>query len=229
MRSSSPIRAVFFDLDDTLCDTIATREARARLAFEALAGEYAHLDGEAFVSRVMERRDERDVRGVPAVIHELGIVETEAGRAAIGAWFFEGCIELLRPLEGVAETIEWLRRDYALGVITNGGGKLQRAKWLHLQLGIDLVVISAECGFEKPDPRIFEYALSFAGFEPRETIFVGDRLDVDIAGARAAGMRAVWFNHWGGSHDGASAAPDAVIERLVALPSVLRGFAGVGG
>jgi phosphoglycolate phosphatase-like HAD superfamily hydrolase len=42
------IRAVFFDLDDTLCDTIGTREARARVAFESLAAERPELDGAAF-------------------------------------------------------------------------------------------------------------------------------------------------------------------------------------
>ncbi len=216
-----PIRAVFFDLDDTLCDTIGTREARARQAFEAIARERPALDGEAFVSRVMEPTGDRVVRGVPAVVRDLGLGGSEAGRAAIGAWFFDGCIELLCAFEGVGETVERLRGDHALGVITNGDGKLQRAKSLRLELGIELVVISAECGFEKPDPRIFAHAVSLAGVEPREAVFVGDRLDVDIAGAQAAGMRAVWFNHWGGSLNGTTAEPDAVIERFGELPGVL--------
>ena len=229
MRFRSPIRAVFFDLDDTLCDTIGTRQARARLAFEAVARERPALGREEFVAHVMERRDERDVRGVPVVIDELGLAGTEAGRVAIGAWFFGGCIELLRPLEGVIETVERLRADYTLGVITNGGGKLQRVKWLQLKLGLELVVISAECGFEKPESRIFAHALALAGVEAREAVFVGDRLDVDIGGAQAAGMRAVWFNHWGGSLDGAEPAPDAVIERFAELPDVLARLAMAGG
>jgi FMN hydrolase / 5-amino-6-(5-phospho-D-ribitylamino)uracil phosphatase len=103
---------------------------------------------------------------------------------------------LLRPFEGVVETIDGLRGRYSLGVITNGDGKLQRAKWLRLNLGIELVVISAEFGFEKPDPRIFARACSLAGVAANEAVFVGDRLDVDVAGAKAAGIRAVWFNHW---------------------------------
>jgi len=216
------IHAVFFDLDDTLCDTIGTREARAQRAFQAVAWERPDLDGKEFVARVMEPTGDRVVRGVPAVVEELGLAGSEAGRAAIGAWFFDGCMELLRAFEGVAETVDRLRGGYALGVITNGDGKLQRAKWLRLSLGIELVVISGECGFEKPDPRIFERACSLAGVASREAAFVGDRLDVDIAGAKATGMRAVWFNHWGGSLDGARPAPDAVIERFPELVDVLR-------
>jgi len=217
-----PLHAVFFDLDDTLCDTIGTREARARLAFEALSCHRPGLGCEEFVARAMEPIGDRVVRGVPAVVGELGLAGSEAGRAAIGAWFFDGCIELLRGFEGVAETVDRLRGDYTLGVITNGDGKLQRAKWLRLSLGMELVVISGECGFEKPDPRIFEHALSLAGVEPREAAFVGDRLDVDIAGAKATGMHAVWFNHWGGVLDCARPAPDAVIERFPELVDVLR-------
>jgi putative hydrolase of the HAD superfamily len=221
MRSKSPVRAVFFDLDDTLCDTIGTREARAHLAFEAIARERPDVGREEFVARVMETTGDRIVRGVPAVVEEMRIAGSEAGRSAIGAWFFAGCIDLLRALEGVAETVERLRDDYALGVITNGGGKLQRVKWLRLNLGIELVVISGECGFEKPDPRIFAHALALAGVNARETVFAGDRLDVDVAGAKGAGMRAIWFNHWGGSLDGALAPPDAVIERFSELPDAL--------
>jgi len=216
------LHAVFFDLDDTLCDTIGTRKARAQRAFQALAGERPDLDGDEFVARVMEPTGDRVVHGVPALVEDLCLGGSEAGRAAIGAWFFDGCMELLRAFEGVAETVDRLRGGYALGVITNGDGKLQRAKWLRLGLGIELMVISGECGFEKPDPRIFTHACSLAGVAPREAVFVGDRLDVDIAGAKTTGMRAVWFNHWSGVMDGARPAPDAVIERFPELVDVLR-------
>ena len=215
------IRAVFFDLDDTLCDTIGTREARALVAFESLAGEQPELDREEFVARVMEPRSERVVRGVPGVVEELGLAGSVAGRRAIAAWSFEGCIEFLRAFDGVAETVDRLRYDYTLGVITNGDGKLQRAKWLRMNLAIKLVVISAECGFEKPDRRIFAHACSLAGTDASDAVFVGDRLDVDIAGAKAAGMRAVWFNHWGGTLDGVSVRPDAVITRFDQLPGAI--------
>jgi putative hydrolase of the HAD superfamily len=221
LSSTPPIRVVFFDLDDTLCDTIGTREARARLAFEAIASERPQLEREEFVARVMSPMGDRIVRGVPPIVEELGLAAMEPGEKAIGAWFFEGCIELLHAVDGVVETIERIRDSYALGLITNGDAKVQRAKWLRLNLGIDLVVISSECGFEKPDPRIFEHALVAASVDAREAVFVGDRLDVDVAGAKAAGMRAVWFNAFGGSLDGAFIAPDAVIERFEALPAAL--------
>ncbi|MBI2913579.1 MAG: HAD-IA family hydrolase [Chloroflexi bacterium] len=220
--TTSALRAVFFDLDDTLCDTIGTRQARVQRACQVLCRAYPHLDADELLARVMRPAPERIVWGVPRTLAELGLLETPAGREALGIWFFEGCYDLLKPLPGVVPTLAELRRSHLLGVITNGDGKLQRAKWLRLSLGIDLVVISAECGFEKPDPRIFAHALSLAGVEPHEAIFVGDRLDVDVGGAKAAGMRAVWFNHWGGHLDNDGPQPDAVIERFSRLPEVLE-------
>jgi putative hydrolase of the HAD superfamily len=169
----------------------------------------------------MEPTGGRVVRGVRDVVKDLGLAGSEAGRTAIGAWTFDGCIDLLRTFEGVAETVDRMRADYALGVITNGDGKLQRVKWLRLNLGIELVVISAECGFEKPDSRIFAHACSLAGVDACDAVFVGDRLDVDIAGAKGAGLRAVWFNNWGGKLDGLSVPPDAVITSFDELPAVI--------
>jgi FMN hydrolase / 5-amino-6-(5-phospho-D-ribitylamino)uracil phosphatase len=223
MRSNPPIRAVFFDLDDTLCDTIGTREARARRAFECLCRADSTLDFEALVTRALEPLAEpRSALGVRGVLAELGLLEREPGTAALEA--VRDHHELLRLLDGVADTLEELSGVYDLGVITNWDSEdEQRRKIEHLGLHSIFrhFVVSASAGFEKPDPRIFAHALTLAGVEAGEAVFVGDRLEVDVAGAKAAGMRAVWFNHWGGSTDAASARPDAVIERFIDLPGVL--------
>ncbi len=219
------LRAVFFDLDDTLCDTIGTRPQRARRAFERLVLDHPRLDADILVARALEQMGPpRSARGVPRVLEELGVADTQAGRQAVDFWFFVGCSELLRPFPGVRETLPQLSRRYALGLVTNGGAELQRNKFLALRLDTHIrhVVISEEMGFDKPDPRIFCHALSLAGVAPGEAAFVGDRLDIDVAGAKAAGMRAVWFNHWGGALDDISPRPDAVIRRFAELPEVLE-------
>jgi putative hydrolase of the HAD superfamily len=53
------------------------------------------------------------------------------------------------------------------------------------------VVVSAEVGVQKPDPRIFGAALTALRRTAEESLFVGDSIEVDVAGARAAGLRAV--------------------------------------
>jgi putative hydrolase of the HAD superfamily len=68
------------------------------------------------------------------------------------------------------------------------------------QLGIterlDVAVFSSEIGRRKPDPSIFRRALEQLGVAPERTLFVGDTLATDVAGAAALGMptcQALWF------------------------------------
>jgi putative hydrolase of the HAD superfamily len=85
---------------------------------------------------------------------------------------------------------------HRLAVVTNGPSDLQRRKLA--VSGIDGrlpdVFISGEVGYGKPDARIFEHALAKLGLSPDEALMVGDRVNLDVAGARAAGVRAVWLN-----------------------------------
>ncbi len=62
---------------------------------------------------------------------------------------------------------------------------------------IDAVLTSAEAGVAKPDVAIFERALAVAGVGPEAALHVGDSLAADVAGARAAGISAVWCNRTG--------------------------------
>ena len=59
-------------------------------------------------------------------------------------------------------------------------------------------MISEEAGVAKPDPAIFRRARALPA-EAAETVMIGDAWATDIAGARAAGMRAIWFNPCGTS------------------------------
>lgn len=84
-------------------------------------------------------------------------------------------------------------------------------------------VLSSESGFMKPDLRIFRLALDRVGVPAGETVFVGDRPDADVAGARRAGMATIFRAYNGRLPRGARRA-DAVIRRLAEIPAML----GVG-
>lgn len=79
---------------------------------------------------------------------------------------------------------------------------------------LDAVVISAEVGASKPDPAIFERALALAGVSADEALHVGDTIDVDLAGARAAGLRALHLDR--------SGADDSAIASLAGLPGLVH-------
>jgi putative hydrolase of the HAD superfamily len=56
------------------------------------------------------------------------------------------------------------------------------------------VIISEDVGVNKPNPRIFEYALERAKAKKEESIMIGDSIEADIYGALNFGMEAIFFN-----------------------------------
>jgi HAD superfamily hydrolase (TIGR01509 family) len=84
---------------------------------------------------------------------------------------------------------------FKLGVISNSDGRVVEAlEVAGLRQYFDVIIDSALVGLEKPDPRIFRAALEALGVEPEEALYVGDRYEVDVRGAEAAGIRGVLFD-----------------------------------
>lgn len=93
-------------------------------------------------------------------------------------------------------TLEELRRrGLPIGIVSNATipGALMREdlELLGLDALVDVAVFSSEIGVRKPDRRIFEAVLDGLELDPRQCIFVGDRLKEDVGGSRALGMHAV--------------------------------------
>jgi HAD superfamily hydrolase (TIGR01509 family) len=93
-------------------------------------------------------------------------------------------------------THESLRRLRAaglrLGIVSNSDGRVEEALAASgLREYFDVVIDSSLVGVEKPDPAIFRAALDALGIRPEEALYVGDLYEVDVVGARAAGIEAV--------------------------------------
>ena len=119
-----------------------------------------------------------------------------------------------------------LARDHRLALVSNGAPDVQREKLAGTALAryFGAIVISCEVGVGKPDPRIFEIALERIGADADEAVMVGDSLARDVAGAHAAGIRAVWIDRrLGPGEEGP--APDARVESLSELPAALAALA----
>ena len=103
----------------------------------------------------------------------------------------------LRTVPGATEAVRALAdRGVRLGIVCDVGltpSRVLRAELDRLGLldAFAAWAFSDEVGVYKPDPRIFEHALAGLGVGARVAWHVGDRRDTDVAGARAAGMRAV--------------------------------------
>ena len=95
------------------------------------------------------------------------------------------------------QTLSELSGNYQLLLLTNGSPDLQNTKLSitpELVPFFDQIVISGDVGRGKPDPVIFDHALSCMGVQKEEVIMVGDNLMTDILGANRAGIKSVWIN-----------------------------------
>jgi putative hydrolase of the HAD superfamily len=101
-------------------------------------------------------------------------------------------------MPGAAEALNTLRyHDTAIGVLSNSmyrpGVLWYELKKQGLAEHLQFVMSSAEHGLRKPDPLLFGVAAAKLGRQAADIWFVGDKLEIDVKGARAAGMTSVWF------------------------------------
>ncbi len=87
----------------------------------------------------------------------------------------------------------------------------------------ETVIVSDEIGWRKPKAVIFETALRRLGVGAEEALFVGDRADIDVAGAQAVGMATAWINRDAAALPEGVTAPDFEIRDLKELEAILGG------
>jgi putative hydrolase of the HAD superfamily len=161
-------------------------EEQAAAGFMAEIAYYLdhHLDGSD--RQRLERLRDRCAEELRKAIGVPGLDHANARRAMLGALEFTAYPDVLPALG------ELRGRGVTLVVASNWDCSL--SDWLRppgiLEL-VDGVVTSAEVGAAKPSPRVFERALAVAGVEAGEALHVGDKVDNDLEGAAAAGVRGV--------------------------------------
>ena len=128
---------------------------------------------------------------------------------------------------GTGSTLDRLRAaGYRLAVVSNSDGRAEEAlNAAQILDRFEFVVDSALVGFEKPDPRIFRYALRRLGIAPSEALYVGDIYEVDVIGARRAGMEVVLLDQLG-IHAGKDVVSAQSLAELA--ERVLKGWSGDG-
>lgn len=206
------MRAFLFDLDDTLFDhrhatRVALGEIRARLAPLAALGLDALEEQHALVLeelhlRVLAGDIDVDAARVERfrrlVSRQGGAVDEEAVAAAARA-YRTAYVQARRAVTGAIELLQALRPYGRIGVISNNVEAEQVAKvaTCGIDRHIDALIVSEAVGVTKPDPAIFAIALERLGARADEAVMIGDSWTADIEGARAAGIRAIWYNPFG--------------------------------
>ena len=139
--------------------------------------------------------------------------------AGVAARFTDATLDRLRAR---APLLTGLSRRYRLGIVSNFYGNLTRVcDDAGIRSFFDALVDSAEVGWTKPDPRIFQRALGALGVSASAATFIGDSLPRDMAGARAVGMRHIWLAGAEPSADGPCCRGDRQIRSLRELEAIL--------
>ncbi len=242
---------VLFDLFDTLVRFDATRlpamEIHGRQVRSSVARLYpvagAALPGvtlEAFYEAFMwsyreaERRRAADHREIPAPERfDLFYAHLGVAPGGVPAGLTERLLALhmsclaaaADAMPGRGDLLEWLRGRYRLGVVSNFDYSPTVERILgdaDIRDRFEAVIVSDAVGWRKPRPAIFEAAFASLGVESGDCLFVGDRADIDVVGAKAVGMDVAWLNP---AHDPLPEglpAPDFDVPGLDAVRAILE-------
>ena len=132
-------------------------------------------------------------------------------------------LEILYPDAKIV--LETLHNRYKIGIITNQlPGLEERLEKFAIRQWIDLIISSADCGFSKPSSKIFQLALQQTSCSASSATMIGDRLDNDIAPAKALGMKTIWIKQGFSAYSpiqSPSEEPDFTVNSLSDLLKIL--------
>lgn len=237
----TPPKAVFFDLDDTLldsrtfadtvlrtCQLLASRDTSLD-ATELLAGnrkvwpvyfpeiEDDWMLGKLTGKNLMLEAWRRTLALCDCVDEFMVSLAEESHKQYIGETH-----RLFDDVEGVFTSLK--KAHIPIALITNGASDTQREKLQALNIAhwFDAIIISGEIGVAKPDTPIFTLALDQLATTPEGAWHIGDNLKTDVAGAKAAGISAIWLNRYQRRREENDPEPNMEISSLSELQNRLR-------
>jgi epoxide hydrolase-like predicted phosphatase len=183
------IRAINFDLGGVLLRT-ADFSPRDRLAMR-LGMTRHELENFIFGGESGEKaqRGEISVRQHWEILREKLNCSPQDFQALVDEFFAQDELD-----QALIVYIRKLHRSYKTALLSNAWGDMRQVvaeRW-HFEDAFDIMIISAEVGMVKPDPRIFQLVLDELGVQPSQAVFVDDVLR-NVEGAWAVGMHAIQF------------------------------------
>ena len=209
-------KLVLIDLDDTLFDYPKTEKAAFRNTFEELGffveSELGNAKKEEIYEKIKDRYKDvnlqlwKDLEKGAVDKDRLKIVRFEKiieefdlkyNPYEMSELYLKKLGEGIFPFEATEKLCEYLHSKYKVGIVTNGIKEVQHSRIENSTIAkyIDKIIISDEVGVNKPDKRIFEYAMNyFEIMDKSEVIMIGDSLGADIKGGQNPGIDTCWVN-----------------------------------
>jgi putative hydrolase of the HAD superfamily len=236
-----PTKAVLFDMFDTLMlieKNHAFYSPSLKRAHRFLTKNGVDVQFKAFRDAYIKARDvlyvEADAKleephfnhRISNALESLGYSFDVEGEVVAGATnaFCEGFMEYVRIDDYAKTALMELRRKYKLGIVSNFAIPECVDKLLKkhgLDEFFDVVVVSGAVNKRKPSPEIFQKALEKMGVSAENTVFVGDTVDADVIGAKAAGMKSIFIERRV-QKDAEQACPNQTIKSLSELLEAIK-------
>ncbi|EJE4162744.1 HAD-IA family hydrolase [Vibrio parahaemolyticus] len=239
------LKAIFFDMDETLCGTSQADKAAGQKFAAWIQQTYPQVsDPQAFLQRYLQGVYKKLNAEFPQLVALLpdenafrcGLIQTilaengihiDAEQAQQAQHYFDSArMGAFTFFPGVKEMLTDLRKHYKLVVITNGPIFSQHPKLKATQMDewMDHIIVGGEEPEEKPAASIFQKALNLVDIKPEEALHIGDSLAADIAGANNMGILSVWVNATGASNP-TEITPNFEIRETVELKEILKTLA----
>lgn len=221
------LKAIIFDVDDTLYDRTGAQFGILRIIMQKFSDLFSGTDEQAAIDAFIKSDEialEYYYSGTPGdesrairsreFLRILGLNDEFAD--AITKIYVDLYPTIKSPVKGAESVVATLDKKYQLGIVSNGLPDVQyrKLKVLNLEHFFECIVLSGELGIQKPDPRIFWEATSILNKKPEECLYIGDHYEVDIPGAKSAGMKACWFNPNGLEIPQIEVKPDFILGSL---------------
>ena len=209
-------KLVLIDLDDTLFDYPKTEKTAFRNTFEELGffveSKLSNDKKEEIYEKIKDRYKDvnfqlwKDLEKGTVDKDRLKIVRFEKiieefdlkyNPYEMSELYLKKLGEGIFPFEAAEKLCKYLHSKYKVGIVTNGIKEVQHSRIENSAISkyIDKIIISDEVGVNKPDKRIFEYAINyFEIMDKSEVIMIGDSLGADIKGGQNAGIDTCWVN-----------------------------------
>lgn len=191
--SSPRAEILFFDIGNVFVSDDPSGCYGYRSLYERLASEGVQMAVQEFFTRRTEH--------VKAGGHLWSFVESHVPRdefisfqKRVRAEMYSRWPEMSPEVPGMADAARKLSEHYRLGIIANQPREVVPLLEERGLLGLfEVLGVSDAVGYEKPDPRLFQWALEQAKVRPEQALMIGDRVDNDIKPARALGMQTLWL------------------------------------
>jgi 2-haloacid dehalogenase len=223
-----PYTALLFDLDDTVLDFVASEDAALNHTFDAFFSERYKREEFKEKFKAINHFLWEEVAHGRTTPWQLKIDRfrelTAHEELDLVAHFYENKLgEQVVWFPGAKEALERLRKEYAIGFVTNGMRRVQEKKYQlsGIKKWCDCFIISEVVGLAKPDQRIFQLALDKLQKKPSEVLMVGDSIPFDYQGALNAKLDFCWINSRGGALPPELPLPKYELPSVSALPQIM--------